>query len=323
MCPRNCLRQLESQTNAAVDCLFGFTGLPYDDGSETYRTVTRPYDPVTGRWNQPDWIIQLGGQTNLYAYCGNSPTNATDPTGTNAVLDALNKIFGVPAELFNDVIAKAVNAVVAAKIAADIRAGDPPSINGLEVSLPLGTLWGMPVSTKVTLSGTVTPLGQGKYRVHWDISNTVKQSDLHIDLQGALSQALAAPKALGNAIKDGARLLTDKMKHPTAKSGPLRDESVTGDMKLSVMMGTTQIAHLEVDATGDKHIKAELKLDVSPSQLPSLGDLANIVKLPKLPTSMKDLKKISLPDLLRQTKLNLPVSASYNISVHYTGVYGG
>ena len=61
--------------------MFGFTGLPFDSGSETYRTPTRPYDPLTGRWDQPDWINELGGQTNLYAYCGNSPTNATDPSG--------------------------------------------------------------------------------------------------------------------------------------------------------------------------------------------------------------------------------------------------
>ena len=29
----------------------------------------------------------MGGQTNLYAYCGNSPTNATDPMGTGAIRD--------------------------------------------------------------------------------------------------------------------------------------------------------------------------------------------------------------------------------------------
>ena len=73
--------ELQSQTDAAVDILFGYTGLPFDNGSGTYRTPTRSYDPATGRWTQPDWIKELGGQTNLYAYCANSPTNATDPTG--------------------------------------------------------------------------------------------------------------------------------------------------------------------------------------------------------------------------------------------------
>ena len=77
---------LKSQTNAAVDCLFGFTGLPFDKASETYRTRTRPYDPSTGRWLQPDWITFRGGDANLYRYCGNSPTNATDPSGTDDTL---------------------------------------------------------------------------------------------------------------------------------------------------------------------------------------------------------------------------------------------
>ncbi len=87
----NTFGDLKSQTNAAVDCLFGFTGLPFDSGSQTYRTPTRPYDPQTGRWDQPDWINELGGQTNLYAYCGNSPTNATDPNGTQRTMTISKK----------------------------------------------------------------------------------------------------------------------------------------------------------------------------------------------------------------------------------------
>jgi RHS repeat-associated protein len=72
---------LTSQTNSAVDCLFGYTGLPFDKASGTYRSATRPYDPTTGQWLEEDWIGFKGGDTNLYRYCGNSPTNATDPSG--------------------------------------------------------------------------------------------------------------------------------------------------------------------------------------------------------------------------------------------------
>lgn len=48
--------QLLSQTNpatgntAAVDCLFGYTGLPFDQGSTTNVALNRRYDPNTGRW---------------------------------------------------------------------------------------------------------------------------------------------------------------------------------------------------------------------------------------------------------------------------------
>jgi RHS repeat-associated protein len=72
---------LTSQTNAAVDCLFGFTGLPFDKASGTNVTPTRRYDPTTGRWDGPDTDGFGGGDPNLYRYCGNSPTNHVDPSG--------------------------------------------------------------------------------------------------------------------------------------------------------------------------------------------------------------------------------------------------
>jgi RHS repeat-associated protein len=83
----NSYGQLVSQTNpatgnaAAVDCLFGFTGFAWDQGSGTWRSQTRPYDPTTGRWIQVDPTGFNGGDTNLERYCGNSPVNATDPSG--------------------------------------------------------------------------------------------------------------------------------------------------------------------------------------------------------------------------------------------------
>ena len=82
--------QVLSQTNpatgntAAVDCLFGFAGLPFDQGSGTFRTPARPYDPVTGRWIEPYPTGFKAGDTNLYRYVGNSPTDAVDPSGLAA-----------------------------------------------------------------------------------------------------------------------------------------------------------------------------------------------------------------------------------------------
>jgi RHS repeat-associated protein len=48
---------------------------------ELYMTPNRPYDPSTGDWLQPDPAGFDAGQTNLFEYCGNSATNATDPSG--------------------------------------------------------------------------------------------------------------------------------------------------------------------------------------------------------------------------------------------------
>jgi hypothetical protein len=39
------------------------------------------YDPTIGRFISEDPIAFEGGDANLYRYTGNSPTNATDPTG--------------------------------------------------------------------------------------------------------------------------------------------------------------------------------------------------------------------------------------------------
>ena len=43
--------------------------------------TTSPHALQVGRFNQPDPIGYAGG-TNLYAYVGNDPLNATDPNGT-------------------------------------------------------------------------------------------------------------------------------------------------------------------------------------------------------------------------------------------------
>jgi RHS repeat-associated protein len=73
---------LQSQTNAAVDCLFGFTGRPLDPaGTGLQNNGNRWYDAATGAWLSQDPKGLSAGDTNLYRYCGNSPTCATDPSG--------------------------------------------------------------------------------------------------------------------------------------------------------------------------------------------------------------------------------------------------
>jgi RHS repeat-associated protein len=89
-------------------CLFGYTGRPYDGATNLQNNGARWYDAAIGEWLSEDPKGLSAGDTNEYRYCGNSPTNATDPTGlgqwnanvewdptvVQAILDRLNPVVG-------------------------------------------------------------------------------------------------------------------------------------------------------------------------------------------------------------------------------------
>jgi RHS repeat-associated protein len=72
---------LKSQTNAAVDELFGFTGRPLDEATGSQNNLNRWYDAVLGRWMSEDPSGFGSRDTNLYRYCVNGVNDSTDPTG--------------------------------------------------------------------------------------------------------------------------------------------------------------------------------------------------------------------------------------------------
>ncbi len=72
---------LKSETNAAVDCLFGFTGRPFDTATGLQNNLNRWYDPSVGQWLSKDPIGFEGGDANIRRYVGNSPTCGTDARG--------------------------------------------------------------------------------------------------------------------------------------------------------------------------------------------------------------------------------------------------
>lgn len=71
----------ESLSGSLSGTIFGFTGQRFDSETGLYHFKARYYDPVTGRFLQPD-PIGYGDGLNLYRYAGNSPMRTTDPTGT-------------------------------------------------------------------------------------------------------------------------------------------------------------------------------------------------------------------------------------------------
>jgi RHS repeat-associated protein len=84
--------ELLSQTNtsvspatvATVDCLFAYTGRALDEATGLQNNDNRWYDATTGRWFSQDPIGFWGGTSNLYRYCGNSPTSRTDSNGESS-----------------------------------------------------------------------------------------------------------------------------------------------------------------------------------------------------------------------------------------------
>jgi RHS repeat-associated protein len=63
---------------------FRFDGGPFVVAVGMYIFQARWYDPVSGRWYSQDPLGLEAGDTNLYRYVGNAPTEETDPSGLQA-----------------------------------------------------------------------------------------------------------------------------------------------------------------------------------------------------------------------------------------------
>jgi RHS repeat-associated protein len=70
-----------SETAAAVDFLFGYTGRERDKETGLWYLRARYYGAPVGRFLSEDPISFRARDPNLYRYVGNSPTNVTDPSG--------------------------------------------------------------------------------------------------------------------------------------------------------------------------------------------------------------------------------------------------
>jgi len=63
---------------------FGYASMRLDFASGLSYDNARWYDPANGNWLSQDPLGFAAGDTNTSRYCGNSPTNATDPSGEDA-----------------------------------------------------------------------------------------------------------------------------------------------------------------------------------------------------------------------------------------------
>jgi RHS repeat-associated protein len=62
-----------------------YTAREYDNETGLYFYRARYYDPKAGRFITKDPIGFAGGDYNLYAYVGNNPLSAIDPSGTELI----------------------------------------------------------------------------------------------------------------------------------------------------------------------------------------------------------------------------------------------
>jgi RHS repeat-associated protein len=79
---------LKSQTNAAVDCLFGFTGKPVDNSTGLRSHWHRWTNPEIADWMSKDPTGFMAGDANTSRYCANRPTILVDPTGLTIIAPA-------------------------------------------------------------------------------------------------------------------------------------------------------------------------------------------------------------------------------------------
>ncbi|MCG8449056.1 MAG: hypothetical protein MI725_05690, partial [Pirellulales bacterium] len=77
-----------SETDAAVDELFGYTGRAFEEATGLQNNLNRWYDAAVGRWVNEDPIGFDAGDANLFRYAGNGPIIAIDPDGLNWLVSA-------------------------------------------------------------------------------------------------------------------------------------------------------------------------------------------------------------------------------------------
>jgi RHS repeat-associated protein len=98
---------LVSETNATNGDRFKYAGGAYDSITGQYQFGARYYGPSDGRFESQDPLLFGAGDTNLYRYVFNAPTNANDPTGQSGLTRG-SVLMGLPSNVYEErAVAKA------------------------------------------------------------------------------------------------------------------------------------------------------------------------------------------------------------------------
>jgi RHS repeat-associated protein len=85
-----------TESNAGNGDRYKYTGREWDDAVKLQYNRARYYDPKVGRWTSQDPAGFDAGDSNLYRYVNDGPTDATDPSGKDIYYLLDPNIIGVP-----------------------------------------------------------------------------------------------------------------------------------------------------------------------------------------------------------------------------------
>jgi RHS repeat-associated protein len=150
-----------------------YTGREFDATTGLQYNRERWYDPGTGRWLSQDPAGFGAGDANLYRYVGNSPTNHTDPRGTDwATTGSWWAAIGAEAALVAEEAAAAAMAVVSSPVTLCVAAG----AGGFGVGTGINYLAGDPLAKLVNLYyGTAFAAGAYDPAVQAQIDRMIRQ----------------------------------------------------------------------------------------------------------------------------------------------------
>ena len=92
----NSFGQVTEESNLEANFRFGFTGRDVDEETDLYYYRARYYDSAVGQFISEDPIGFSAGDANLRRYVGNSPLNATDPSGLKVYVGFRGAVYTLP-----------------------------------------------------------------------------------------------------------------------------------------------------------------------------------------------------------------------------------